>query len=216
MMMVIGYSLALLIVFFSVELHSAQASQIILPTNTNIYYSPYGWLINDSSASSINSGSYFRTLIRSTFIQLTFDVKNMVNPPSQIYYRVDNGPLTSGPVKSLIEVPIPLNLTNSDIPFHTLEVIIKSTTETQNRWSFTGNSTRVIFTGLVIDGTENSGMVSGWEPADMNILIYGDSITEGVLTLGAAQHFDTDRNDATLCWSFRLGYLLGAEVSYYY
>ena len=40
----------------------------------------------------------------------------------------------------------------------------------------------------------------------------GDSITEGVLTLGGTQHYDTDRNDATVCWSFRLGALLGAEV----
>ena len=46
----------------------------------------------------------------------------------------------------------------------------------------------------------------------MNILVYGDSITEGVLTLGGSQKFDTDRNDASVVYSYVLGRLLGAEI----
>jgi len=43
-------------------------------------------------------------------------------------------------------------------------------------------------------------------------LVYGDSITEGVRALGEQAPLDTDRNDATVCWSYRLGALLGAET----
>jgi hypothetical protein len=42
--------------------------------------------------------------------------------------------------------------------------------------------------------------------------VYGDSITEGVRALGEQADNDTDRNDATVCWSYRLGALLGAET----
>ena len=37
-------------------------------------------------------------------------------------------------------------------------------------------------------------------------------LAQGVLTLGSSQAFDTDHNDATVCWSYRLGHLLGAET----
>lgn len=47
---------------------------------------------------------------------------------------------------------------------------------------------------------------------DANILIYGDSITEGVLTLGSSQHYDTDHDDGSVVYSYQLGRLLGAEV----
>ena len=45
-------------------------------------------------------------------------------------------------------------------------------------------------------GIESDGVLAPWVPSDLNVLIYGDSITEGVLTLGGSQHFDTDHNDA--------------------
>jgi lysophospholipase L1-like esterase len=46
----------------------------------------------------------------------------------------------------------------------------------------------------------------------VNILVYGDSITEGVLALGGSQKFDTDHNDASVVYSYVLGGLLGAEI----
>jgi hypothetical protein len=166
-------------------------------------YSPYAWAVTSASASTINSASSFRTLFSGSFLNLTFDVSSMVVPASQLYWRVDNGPLTPTTISSVI--PITIFLT--DVPYHTLEVMVKSTTERANRW-FTGvNSTRVIFTGLITDGE----LVPFLGPT-LNVLIYGDSITEGVLTLGGAAPFDTDHNDASVVYSFALGKLLGVEM----
>ena len=184
-----------------------QAVHRVAPNDPSLTYSPYNWAVTSTSASSINGGAYFKVLVQSTFLNLTFDVSNMVSKPSQLYFQVDNGPLFSTPIAASISVDIPKNNTHGDVPWHTLTVIIKSTTETANRWAATGQSTRVIFTGLIIDGD-----VSQFIPSTANMLIYGDSITEGVLTLGGSQSLDTDHNDAVLCWSSRLGTLLGAEV----
>ena len=83
---------------------------------------------------------------------------------------------------------------------------MKSTTERGNRWK-DGPSTRVILKSITTDGE-----LARWVPSDVNILIYGDSITEGVLTLGGAQKYDTDHNDASIVYSNQLAKLLGSEI----
>ena len=45
-----------------------------------------------------------------------------------------------------------------------------------------------------------------------DLLVYGDSITEGVLTLGGSQAADTDHNDASVVYSYALAALLGTEI----
>ena len=138
---------------------------------------------------------------------LKFDVSQMVTPASQIYARIDNGALTHYEVNvSSITLSIQSELAN--LPYHTLEVIVKSSTERANRW-LAGPSTRIVFTGLELDV---NAKLSTWIPAPKNVLIYGDSITEGVLTMAGSQPRDTDHNDVTMCYSWRLGALLGAEI----
>ena len=184
-----------------------KAVHTVAPNDPALFYSPYNWAVTPTAASSINGGAYIRALFQSSFANLTFDCSNMVSPVSQLYIQVDNGPMTLAPISPVIPVEIPANLTHGDVPWHTLTVLIKSTTETANRWAATGASTRVTFLGLVIDGS-----VAPWYPASANILIYGDSITEGVLTLGGSQPQDTNHNDASVVYSYRLAALLGAEI----
>jgi len=131
----------------------------------------------------------------------------MVTPLSEVYWRVDNGPMTLSLVLETVAVAFPPNNTHGDIPFHTVELLVKSTTQTANRWSASGNSTRVIITGI-----ESDGQLAPWIPSDVNVLIYGDSITEGVVTLGGSQHFGTDNHDGSVVYSHALAGLLGAEV----
>lgn len=131
----------------------------------------------------------------------------MVTPTSEIYWRVDNGPRTLSLVLDTVSIEIPQNNTHGDFPYHTVELLVKSTTERANRWSSTGNSTRITLTGIETDGT-----LAPWVPSDVNILIYGDSITEGVMALGGSQKFDTDHNDGSVVYSHVLAGLLGAEV----
>lgn len=130
----------------------------------------------------------------------------MVAPASEVYWQVDNGPKTPSIVQDVVAVSIPSNNT-ADIEYHSVELFVKSTTETANRWKATGDSTRIILAGV-----ETDGELAPWIPSDANLLIYGDSITEGVLTLGGSQKLDTDHNDASVVYSHALGPLLGAEV----
>ena len=180
------------------------------PNNVAMLYSPYNWNVGGAAAITVNAGAYFRTMFGgSTTCVLNFDVSAMVSPTSEIWSRIDNGPWTQAAVGTTISLNIPaIMLSNGDVPYHLLELVVKSTTETQNRWN-AGNSTRVVFKGLTLDA--GATLVAPLA-APKKLLIYGDSITEGVRTLGEAATNDTDRNDAMMGWAFRLGALLGAEV----
>ena len=176
----------------------------------SLFYSPYAWApVGGAGMGTINSGAYMRCMFSGNAVTLSFDVSMMVSPVSQVYTRIDNGPLLPTPVGAAISLAVPANLTHGDVPWHTLELLVKSTTERANRWTQGVPSTRVVLTGLTLDG---GAAVAPWLPSSVNVLIYGDSITEGVLTLGGSQPDDTDHNDAFSVWSFRLGGLLGAET----
>ena len=69
-----------------------------------------------------------------------------------MYTRIDNGPLVAVAVAPEVKVSVPAGLDAEDVPWHTLELIVKATTETENRWTQGVNSTKVVFTGLVLDG----------------------------------------------------------------
>jgi len=176
-------------------------------SDPSLHYSPYNWHVTNESASTINSAAYVRFLFSGTFLRFHFDVSRMVTPTSEVLWTVDNGPPTLSVVIDTVAVAIPPNNTAMTVPYHTCELFVKSTTERANRWSASGNSTRIILTTI-----ETDGLLAPWVPSDVNVLIYGDSITEGVLTLGASQLLDTDRNDASVVYSYVLGRLLGTEV----
>ena len=190
-------------------LATASAQVVISPNDPALFYSPYHWQISDAAATSMNTGSYIRVLFTGNSVNLTFDTSMMVTPPSQLYYVVDNGPMTPFIISPSISISVPVNLTHGDVPYHYLQVTVKSMTETASRWAAGVPSTRVVFTGLVL---EAGASVAPTVNSDTNILIYGDSITEGVLTLGGSQHYDTDHNDATVVYSYRLAALLGTEI----
>jgi hypothetical protein len=90
---------------------------------------------------------------------------------------------------------------------HLLEVIVKSTSETLARWS--SSATMVTITGIDIDA---SGTVTAPVRRSKNILIYGDSITEGVRTKNNTATNDTDRNDILGDYSYALSTAVDAEV----
>jgi hypothetical protein len=181
----------------------------VAPTDVALGFSAYHWEVTATGATTVNPGASMRVLFAGALLNLTFDVSMMVSPPSQLLITVDNGaPQQVSLTEANVAVAIPANNTHGDVPFHSLEVFVKSTTERANRWAAGVPSTRVVLTGVVTDGP-----LAAWLPAPARVLVYGDSITEGVLTLGGSQPFDTDHNSNALCWSQRLGPLLGADVS---
>lgn len=323
------------------------------PSDPAFYYSPYQWNVLDLNATTVNTGAYIRVLFSGSSPSVLFDTNTMCDTPSQVYTRIDNGPLVmsvltpykgvsaSGPNGTItvqeatyggscnaslagdmnalaqaacngkdpcsfpvcncnnmgegcggqpclpdpasecekdfnvvwrctadapdyhrtlhlpgpaenhvvnltcgapppppppppalqLNLTIPPDNTAGDMPYHTLEIIVKSTTEQANRWqndSVIATSVRVMFRGLLLAPPppptsaylRKRGASAGpfvptlapWLPSTLNILMYGDSITEGVRTQGDKEALDTYRNDATQTWGYSLGRLMGAET----
>ena len=147
----------------------------LAPSDANLTYSPYAWLVNGSTATTLNTGANFRLLFTGNSLNITFDVTMMVSPASQLYYKVDNGPQTPFIVGPSIPVEVPVNLTQG-VPYHLLTVSVKSMTETANRWAAGVPSTRIVFTGLeleegavtapIVDSTVNILVRPGLSQAD--------------------------------------------------
>lgn len=182
----------------------------ITPNDTAIIYSPYNWQVLTGVATAWNPGAYFRVLFSGASCTLNFDVSSAVAPLSQLWWRVDNGPWTQALVASTIACGIPsITSSNVDIPYHRLDVVVKSMDSAAgvNRW-VPPTPGAVRFTGLTL---ENGGGVLAPMRAALNVIVYGDSITEGVRTLGETGA-SPDFSDAMFGWAFALGALLGAEI----
>lgn len=193
------------------------AASLALPMNhTAILYSPYTWGgLAHGTATTISAGAYFRLQFTGDSCTLHTDTSAMKDMFSQFWTRVDGGPLVQhvlSPGNPSMSVPLGPPFTASRN--HLLEVIVKSTTETRQRWAMP-SATAVIFTGITIASDASGGAVAVSAPRrkPYNVLIYGDSITEGVRTLGyVGIQNDTDRNDAVRDYSYQLSQMLPVEI----
>lgn len=191
------------------SLFTGSAQTVAPPVAMNhpaILYSPFNWGVTAEAAKTINAGAYFKVLFSGTSCRLTTDSSANVKPYSQFWARVDGGAFvqytlaTGNP-----EFTVASGLVKRK---HLLEVVIKSSSETIDRW--VKQRTGVTFTGLVLD---TGATVTAPARKPFNILIYGDSITEGVRVNGyVGITDDTDRNDALQVYSWLLSQELPAEV----
>ena len=184
---------------------------VVSPADPSILYSPYNWSVAPSSSVTNNAGAYFRTMFTGNTCLMDFDLSTALAPASEIYWRVDGyeagQPWARTTPGANVPCPPPSDL--SSAPWHELEVVVKSTSETINRWNTAAPGTAVRLAGITL-GTGAS--VQKPIAAPWSLLFYGDSITEGIRTVNSTATNDTDRNDATLSWAYRLGDLMGAEV----
>ena len=181
-------------------------------SNPAILYSPYNWGVTAAMAKTINPGAYFKVMFTGQSCVLHTDTTGTSQPFPQFWARVDGGPLQqfvlSAGSPSFNVTLGPDYATTHSVGAHLLEVIVKSTTETQTRWA--PQSTAVVFTGATL---ADGATVRAPARKRYNVLVYGDSITEGVRTLGyVGVQNDTDRNDAVRDYSYQLGQSLPAEV----
>lgn len=188
----------------------ASATVSIAPNNAGIYYSPTTWTVSSSHAITLNAGSYFKTvLVATTTCVLNFNVALMSSEQTQIYWRVDRyGPWTKVTLSSgTVTVTLPSD--TSTWPQHFLEVYVKSTsTTTGSRWDPTANpNVSVDLTSITLD---NGASVTLPFVAPRKILMFGDSITEGVRTVFGTS--STDGDDSMLAYSTQLLPMLGAEA----
>ena len=185
----------------------ARAQTVISPDDPGLLYSPYNWSVSSQSAISINAGAYIRTLFSGGSVTATFDVSKNVMPRSQVACRIDgHGPWSVAPVAASVSCPVPPD--TAAAPFHALELVVKSTSETVNRWDAASPGTAVVFTGLSL---APGSLVVTPAAAPCAVLFYGDSVMEGVRTLNSTATDDTDRNDVTAGWSWYAGKALGCE-----
>lgn len=175
--------------------------------DANLLFSPGNWDVNGTRALSINAGAYFKAVVTGdpSALTLKFDAASLLTPVPQIVYRVDDGPWTVEDVAATVDLAIPA--TNAWTS-HTIEVVVKATTETRARWA--GAATAVKFTGITV--SPDTCTTIPVTARAVEVIVYGDSITEGVRTLNSDATNDTDRNDATQGWAWRLAEALGAEV----
>jgi hypothetical protein len=186
---------------------SAAGGATVAPNNAAIVYSPANWTgATGASNKSICAGAYFKTNFTGATCALNFDVSLLGSPASQIAYRIDGKSWTRVPVAATVVCTMPSD--TAAAAYHTLEVVIKSTSETLTRWS-ASSATAVVFTGLTLD-TGASVLAPLVYPR--SVLFFGDSITEGVRTINQTATSDTDRNDALTGWAFDVGSRLGCEV----
>jgi len=185
------------------------AQTTIKMDNAAILYSPFNWVVASQGAKTINSGAYFKVFFSGTSCRLMTDTSADIEPFPQINVRIDGGPFTRYTLVSGNPTIIVASERNNHK--HLLEVIVKSTSEWVDRWVKQQNG--VTFTGLQFDsGTAVTAPVR----KPFNVLIYGDSITEGVLVnpltglKGSLK--ETDRNDATQDYSWVLSQTLPIEV----
>lgn len=176
---------------------------IVLANDATIFYSPGNWAAqNTSSMESVNAGAYFRTIFSGSTCTLSFDLTADGMPLSEIEVSVDSAP----PVKSNLASVVDCT-PSTKAPEHLLEVTVKSTSQALDRWS-AAPATGILFESVTLD---IGAYTRKPEVAPCQGLIFGDSITEGILTTPGAGG-ENDQADAALGWAYRQKKLLGCEI----
>ena len=186
------------------------SSTIIAPNNAAIIYSPSNWFVSSGSAITVNGGAYFSTMFTGTSCVLNFDVSAMASPASQIWWRVDNNVWVQATVAATVTPTIPtINQGNADVPYHLLEVVVKSTSITSSNWNPGTTSVAVKLTSITLDG---SATVTAPQSLAKTMLVFGDSVPNGYNANGEADATDTNRTDAMQSSLWLQGRKLGAEI----
>ena len=184
---------------------------VVAANDPSLLYSPFNWAAGSGSAVTINAGAYLRTMFTGSACTMSFDLSTATAPSSEIYWRVDGYEAGTPWTRTVpgANVACTPSADLSAAPWHLLEMVVKSTSETINRWNTAQPGSAVRFSGLSLapGAAAQRPMAAPW-----SILSLGDSLTEGVRTVNQTATNDTDRNDATLGWSYAMRNLLGAEV----
>jgi lysophospholipase L1-like esterase len=183
--------------------NSTPAAQIAA-NDVNIVFSPFTWDVQYGRTRTINSGAYLRALINGTFTGLSavFDLTGVTSAPT-ITYRVDDGPWTTVAITNSVALALPAT---NNWTSHVVEIVVKATDPTVNR--YTTDASAVKFLGFI--STTGLPTTRAIQSKGLNVLAYGDSITEGYRDL--AQQAPTTGDSGGWSYAFLLRETLGAEV----
>lgn len=195
-------NLLLLLVQASAPPPPPPATVSVAADNAALVYSPYNWLVGAGVARAINPGATWRTTVTgTTTVALTFDLSALVAPYPVVAVRLDGGAWTRYTVAASVSVAAGLSTAA-----HLVEVSFAASRQGSHRW--TQADQRLACTGLTIDA---GATVTAPARRPGSVLVYGDSISEGVRALGSASG-DLIDNDATADYVAYLAAGLNAEV----
>lgn len=179
-------------------------SVTIAPNDPGLLYSPYTWWANGSTdARANNPGAYLRTVFSGTSAALTFDTSPNTTPFPIVAVNIDGTGWTRYTVAASVSVAT--GLVNRE---HSLEMVLEATSELQDRWTTPVAIIRL--TGLTLD---TGAAVRLPTRRKYNVLVYGDSTSEGIRTIGDTGGTGTlADNSAVRGWPLALGHLLDAEI----
>jgi lysophospholipase L1-like esterase len=186
---------------------TADGTVHIAPNNAAILYSPYTWDVNSTTATTIDTGAYFKVVFTGNSVTLKFDLQYNLPPYPQIYVRIDgvNYSWQKFTIASSVVVTMPADTIAATS--HYLEVYVKSCTS--GNWKWNGFSCAIKFKGLILQTSAKT--VSAPTAQLFNILALGDSITEGAWALNNTATDQNDSFDGMTSWANQLN-MLGAEV----
>jgi lysophospholipase L1-like esterase len=184
----------------------------------NLAWSPYNWRVAGSSyACSVNPGAYVRLGFSGTSLKMNLNISGYasaftggVSYYPVLRWSVDNGPMTTHQIGSGdSQITIASSLSSGS---HTFYLEIVSNDQGVDRWgtSSADPASAVFVQSFVLDaGASTIAPTLG----SKRIIIFGDSITEGVKVLGNLSNANSDavNNDGGLSYAAFLGRAFGAE-----
>lgn len=171
---------------------------------TKILFSPYNWDVQAGYAKTINGGAYFKTAFGGTSCTLAFDLTGVATPYPKLTYRLDeHGPWATVDLAASIVIAMPSD--TAGYANHFLEVLVRSTSESNSRWN--PQAVAVKLTGVTLDAGKSLALPAALPRFGLYL---GDSITEGINTVNATGDA-TLREDAGQGWAYLSARALGAE-----
>lgn len=189
-------------------LAATHASRAVVATSPDLLYSPGNWYaLPRGEMRSVNPGAYLRTIFSGATVQATFDVTlNAGAPFPLITWRIDGAMVWRTASVAAVVSLAPGRLAAGA---HTLELMYRASAAyapATDRWITPVSS--LTFTGLVVDSGATLTLPMRKKKT---VLIYGDSISEGLRDLGA-RGTDLSNSNARLGYAYQLRDRLDAEV----
>ena len=186
----------------------------LAPNNAAFYYSPANWLVSSTSAETNSDGAYMRFYYSgSTPPTFNFNTSNdTATPVANLAISIDGQPAQEFSLASSITPTAP-NATNS-VPIHFLDLSVMYIPENENEWQASARPGTPVLSSVTLPSSET---VSAYTPLPYTTLLFGDSIFEGLKTLGVSSPYtdavEAPITDGTKSAPFLIGRdLFGTEV----
>ena len=156
---------------------------IVPGSSSNLKFSPYNWRINNNIAITNNPGAYLNSSFAGTNLKLVVDTSSLVSSgvPAGYYpkirWSIDDNSWQSATLNSSNNtIILGAGLTNTE---HKLKLYFLGIDYTLNRWSSETGALKIVR----LDSSATSSLVPSLKPK--KLIIYGDSITEGLAIEGS-------------------------------